>query len=219
MKLSKGFTLIELIVVMAVFLFVIGAAITIFISIVQHQKRVLAEQQLLNQISYVEEYMSKALRMANADNLGSCLGLDNTGYIYLLTRYDLVSQVFKGIKFINQSDNNACQEFFLDSGDASTQLVLKEEKNNNPGTITPLTPDNLQINYIKFSINGSNGSTFTSLSCPTNLQCGASNADTTTQPRVTILLDVKIPGDSQEPDRIIQTTVSQRNLNVQSNAQ
>ena len=62
MNNNKGFTLIELIVVMTVFLLVIGAAMGIFISIVQNQKKILSEQELLNQISYVEEYMSKALR-------------------------------------------------------------------------------------------------------------------------------------------------------------
>ena len=38
-KIKRGFTIIELIIVMAVFLFVIGAAIGIFISIVKNQKR------------------------------------------------------------------------------------------------------------------------------------------------------------------------------------
>ncbi|MGA2418048.1 MAG: type II secretion system protein [Candidatus Staskawiczbacteria bacterium] len=216
MKYSKGFTLIELIVVMAVFLFVIGAAISIFISIVQNQKRVLSEQELLNQISYVEEYMSKALRMATKDTSGSCLGSDNLGYIYLLTRYDFTSSTFKGIKFLNQSDldfsgNPTCQEFFLD-----TDNILKEEKNNDATTVTPLTSANLQLdptNPIRFSVNGSNGSTFTSPSCMSTSQCGASENDSV-QPKITILLNVKISGDSQNPERTIQTTVSQRNLNA-----
>ena len=34
MKSSKGFTIIELVVVMAVFLFIIGAAISIFLSVI-----------------------------------------------------------------------------------------------------------------------------------------------------------------------------------------
>jgi len=222
-RLLTGFTLIELIVVMAVFLFVIGAAISIFISIVQNQKKVLSEQQLLNQISYVEEYMSKALRMAKAETTENCLldthgaNTDYPGYIYLLTRYDASLQAFRGIKFINQSDNNACQEFFLDnavSGDTNTPLVLKELKNStNDSNAVALTPSNLQITSARFSINGSNGSTFTSVSCTTNSKCGASDADVI-QPRATILLNVKITGDSQEPNRVIQTTVSQRNLNV-----
>jgi prepilin-type N-terminal cleavage/methylation domain-containing protein len=199
-KLLKGFTLIELVVVMAVFLFVVGAVIGIFLSVVQHQRKILSEQQLLNQISYVQEYMSRALRMAAADASGSCLGSSNAGYIYLLTRYDSVSQVFKGIKFMNQSDNNACQEFFLD-----TDGVLKEIRNG--ASPVAITSSVLQINSVMFSINGSDGS---AKGCVSANQCGASDTDAV-QPRVTILLNVSIPGETA---RTIQTTVSQRNLNI-----
>jgi prepilin-type N-terminal cleavage/methylation domain-containing protein len=223
---SKGFTLIELIVVMAIFLFIIGAAISIFISMVQQQKKVLAEQQLLSQISYVEEYMSKAFRVAKTETTEGCL-LDthgaNTnypGYIYLLTRYDSTMGQFRGIKFINQ-DNGYCQEFFLSgSGTSADPYILKELKgangvsDNNDNDAVALTATNLQISSVKFSINGSNGSTFTEQSqkntCTTS-QCGASNTDTI-QPRVTMLLSVSIPGESA---RTFQTTISQRNLNVQ----
>jgi prepilin-type N-terminal cleavage/methylation domain-containing protein len=190
---NKGFTLIELIVVMAVFLFVIGITITIFISIVLHQKAVLAEQEFLSQISYVQEYMSKALRMASVATDDSCIP---KGYSYLLT---------KGIKFINQSDIDLetgealCQEFFLDAGG-----ILKEKRGSEPAVA--LVSKNLKINYIKFVINGSDGS------CSDSNLCGAKNTDNI-QPRVTMLLSVKIPGDNQDVERIIQTTISQRNLN------
>jgi prepilin-type N-terminal cleavage/methylation domain-containing protein len=223
MKLSKGFTLIELIVVMAIFLFVIGAAVSIFISIVQYQKRVLSEQELLNQISYTEEYMSKALRMAKTELNEDCLtdsqNNDYPGYIYLLTRYDQQSGLYQGIKFINQSEFDPvtglpiCQEFFLDNCDPTNPnaKVLCEKKGNN--SPIPLTPANLNINSVKFSIDGADGSTSNG-SCPNPpLECGASESDTT-QPRVSILLSLQIPGDSTEPTRIIQTTISQRNLNV-----
>lgn len=215
MKTFKGFTLIELIVVMAVFLFIIGAAMGIFISIVQNQKRVLSETQLLNQISYVEEYMSKALRMAKTAE-DSCIP---PGYVYLLTNRDPTSGFYRGIRFLNPSDNDNCWEFFLDNythGDSNTPLVLKELKNSNDYTkAVPLTPASLQFdptNPIRFSINGSDGSP-SSLGCSDPNQCGSSNVDSV-QPRVTILLNVKIAGDINEPQRIIQTTVSLRNLNV-----
>jgi len=215
---SKGFTLIELIVVMAVFLFVIGAAIGIFISIIQSQKRVLSEQQFLNQISYVEEHMSKALRMAGKDTTGGCLG--QAGYIYLLTRYNTSTALFRGIKFLNQSEvdssgNPVCQEFFLaGAGTPADPYVLKELKNsNNNDNAVPLTSSNLQIsNYlIRFGINGSTGGTLYSDSCQSTVQCGASDVDLF-QPRVTILLNIKIPGEKLT--RTIQTSVSQRNFNV-----
>jgi hypothetical protein len=192
----------------------------------------LSEQQLLNQISYVEEYMSKALRMAKVETTENCLkdyslGVDppdHPGYIYLLTRYDSNLGIYRGIKFINQSGVDSygeasCQEFFLDNTTDPNSPVLKELRNSvNGNDAVALTPTNLQIdpaNPIRFAINGSSGSTFTSDSCTSISQCGASEADSV-QPRVTILLNVKIPGDNQEPTRTIQTTVSQRNLNAKT---
>jgi prepilin-type N-terminal cleavage/methylation domain-containing protein len=209
-KIQNGFTLVEMIVVMAVFLFVIGAAVTIFVSILQQQKKILSEQEFLNQISYVEEYMSKALRAAKAATSSECI---SGGYIYELTRPVGSPLVYTGIKFLNQtnldnSGNPTCQEFFWD-----TDGILKEEKNNNSATITPLTSSNLKINSVRFAINGADGSV-SGQKCANNPNfCGAQTTDPL-QPRVTILLNVQIAGDSESPKRTIQTTVSQRNLNI-----
>ena len=233
MKLFKGFTLIELVVVMAVFLFIIGAAIGILLSIFQNQKRVLAEQQYVNQISYVEEYMSKALRMANTDTTGSCLGSNNVGYIYLLDARGDVN-LYKGIKFINASDNNACEEFYFNSG------IIYEQKGSN--SAVALTSADLQFdtsNPIRFSINGKDGSIIGQGCINNSKTCGATNADSI-QPRVTITMNILIPGDGLSTGaacsstlacskigeacdlstntctavKTIQTTVSRRNLNV-----
>ncbi|MCX6721982.1 MAG: type II secretion system protein [Candidatus Staskawiczbacteria bacterium] len=245
MKFSKGFTIIEMVVVMAIFIFVITAVFGIFLSVVQSQRRVLSEQQLLSQISYAQEYMSKALRMATVDASGNCLGTGNAGYIYLLTDYDSSASVFKGVKFFNQTDN-ACEKFFVDNavyGQTSTPLVLKQLKNNaDVSTAIALTSSALQINSVRFSVNGSSGSTFaasgcpspntTQCGCPNTLQCGACYCDAV-QPRVTISMNVAISGESVgscvagacsagqscvsgvcAPNRIFQITVSQRNLNV-----
>jgi prepilin-type N-terminal cleavage/methylation domain-containing protein len=157
---KKGFTLIELIVAIALLLAILGTAIGIFVSIVQHQRIILAEQELLNQVSYVLEYMSKALRMAGKDLTGDCLkdnfGTMYPGYNYLLTRP--VNGVYTGIKFINRSDNDTCQEFYLDNTDPENS-VLKETKNGLPVTGVALTSDKFMINFIRFGINGNNGLT------------------------------------------------------------
>lgn len=202
-----GFTIVELIVVMAIFLIVVGTGIGVFISIVQYQRRILAEQDLLSQASYLAEYMSKAIRMAKKDTTGDCLGLDNIGYVYLLTRPDASSDSYRGIKFINQSDNDACHEFYLDNSDISNP-VLKEVKNYIPGEDNidvALTSTKLKINSVRFGINGRNGSISSGVD-------GASEEDGV-QPRVTIYLDIKVQGDSEQPIKKIQTTVSQRDLN------
>ena len=255
-KLSKGFTLIELIVVMAVFLLIIGAAIGIFLSIVQNQKRVLSEQQLLNQISYVEEYMSKALRMAKTepatDSISPepCLkdysiGLDpadHPGYVYLLTRPDS-NGIFRGIKFINHSDGDACEEFYLDT--STTPYVLKELKLNvctedndcesgqtcdttnrlckiltgqESNYTVPLTSTNLQFdtsNPVRFSVNGSNGSN--NDTAHSSVCHGTSydcGASNTDRIQPRVTILFKITLPGDNQPRTIQTTVSRRTLNV-----
>lgn len=235
---QRGFTIIELIVVIAVFMFIIGAAIGIFLSIVQSQKKILAEEEFLNQISYAEEYMSKALRMATVATTDDCIP---QGYIYSLTNYQFAGKYagfFTGIKFINQSDDGACQEFFLDATNPLHPALMSKR---NDADAVAITSSGLQINSVRFSVNGSNGGTFTiptNFTCTSSL-CGATNIDGI-QPRVTILLNVIIPGSTSGigtsctsdtncfnggvcdlsvhkcvGTRTIQTTVSQRNLNVE----
>ncbi|MEK7540838.1 MAG: prepilin-type N-terminal cleavage/methylation domain-containing protein [Patescibacteria group bacterium] len=208
---SKGFTLIELIVVTAVFLFVVGAAVGIFISIVQHQRIILVKQELSNQVSYALEHMSKALRMAGKDTDGRCLGTEFARYNYLLTIKDISNGVYTGIKFINQSDINettgqpVCQEFYLDD-DYPENPVLKEKKDGIPSAGIALISDKFMINSIRFGINGEDG-----------LLGGLEGADGDNyiQPRVTIYLDVQVKGDDKQPAEKIQTTISQRDLNAQ----
>jgi type II secretory pathway pseudopilin PulG len=216
-KSLTGFTLIELIISTAIFMLIIGVAVVIFVYVAQHQRRILADQELMNQISYVQEYMSKALRMAKTasseeDNM--CLeGNDADGYIYLLTRPDSQTGFFKGIKFINQSDNDSCHEIFLDNITDPDNPVLKELKNTeNENSAVALTSKNLKIEFVRFGINGENGSVATSPNSSGNF--AGAKRDDDRQPRVTVILGVKILSDAEEKVRIFQTTISQRNLNV-----
>lgn len=189
---------------------IIGAAIGIFISIIQHQRRILSEQELLNQISYVEEYMSKALRMATKDRSGDCLGADYSEYSYLLTRPE--NGFYTGIKFLNQSNVGTlgeplCQEFYLDT---ATNILYSKIGNDNAAAITS---SKLKINSIKFGIDGYNGKFASGF--PVGDQSDDNPDITLFQPRVTIVMNVQIQGDTQQPTRTIQTTVSQRNINEQ----
>ena len=152
-------------------------------------------------------------RKATELDAPSCL--NNVGDIYALTRG--VTGTYQGIKFINGSDNGACQEFFLDV-DNSDSPVLTEFK----GTFaTPLTSSKLHINSARFSLNGGDGSV-NGQGCSDPSYCPASvnvvGGSSPVQPRVTIILNVSIPGDNQTTGitRTIQTTISQRNLNVHS---
>ncbi|MDO8663852.1 MAG: type II secretion system protein [Candidatus Wildermuthbacteria bacterium] len=109
----NGFTLVELLVSVAVFSVVIGIALEVFVSSVRIQRRVLANQEIQDQTSYLMEYFSRAIRMARKDVDGSCVpaGLN---YQKNFSR--------PGIRFKNYE--GVCQEFYLDADSRR----LKEER-------------------------------------------------------------------------------------------
>ena len=134
MKNKKGFTLLEVLVAVVVFVVVILIASTLFISAIQAQRYNLAYQELLDQTSYVMEYMSRKIRMAKKATDSACI-LEGSNYESISSDY---------IKFIDQDGN--CIKFLLNSGQ------LMEEKNTE--TAMPLTSPYLTINGFNVAIIG-----------------------------------------------------------------
>jgi prepilin-type N-terminal cleavage/methylation domain-containing protein len=202
MKYQKGFTLIEMMVSVSILLIISGISVSIFVSVILGQRKILANQELYNQLSYALEYMSKSMRMAGKElslEEDSCLGVQ--GRSYLLTKPDTFgSGEYLGIKFINQSDNNICQEFYLekDNNDPSKPAVIMVVR----GSEAPiaLTSNKINVNSLRFIINGDPSKHY-------------SSDDDGIQPRVTILLGANLL-DSSNVSAKIQTTISQRNLNI-----
>jgi prepilin-type N-terminal cleavage/methylation domain-containing protein len=128
MKNLKGFTLAEVLVAVGILSLIIATMAGIFVSFFRYQNYSWQAIQVLNEISYVMEYISRALRMAKKDDLGgkNCLAEEKVNY-------ELTHNGF-GIKFRNYK--NQCQEFYLDGG------KIKEWKE---GETADLTSDNLEI--------------------------------------------------------------------------
>jgi len=187
---SRGVTLIEMLVAVTIFTITIGAISGLFISGIRSQRRVLATQELLDQTSYILEYMGRALRMARKElictdktNPATCSCLTTNGYGY---NYELITN---GIKFIDY--NGVCTEFFLEGLEGGR---LKKRIGTNTWE---LTSAKLQVN--SFNIAPS----------------GWGQGDTL-QPRVTIFLEILGRGAAGEQPKIqIQTSISQRSLDVQ----
>ena len=192
---QKGFTLIELAMVLAIFAFVMGVILTIFVSVIRQQRYILAEQEMLNQVSYVQEYMSRAIRSSIQDVSGSCL-FDGTSFFpggnYLLTHYNAELATYEGIMFI--SKDNVCQEFYFDRNDNR----LKEVKDG--GTAQNILSDTYPLKYALFVINGDRNLYLASVS-------------DLAQPRISFSINVENTAGGNE--KVFQTTVSARNLNVQ----
>ena len=140
--MKRGFTLIELLVGIAVFSLILGSVIGIFISAIQLQRDFLKKQQVLNQLSFAIEYMSRALRMARReDGTFNCLPED--------FNYDNPGGTISKIRFINHLQGDDCQEFFLEGG----SLKYKKGIGSTEETY-PLTLPGLVIEELKFKLQG-----------------------------------------------------------------
>ena len=194
---KKGFSLIEILVSVGLFAVIIVACSKLFALTIAGQRFTLRFQDVLNETSYVMEYMSKAIRMgkkelncASKSDPSSCNCLQNKGYGY---NYE-INEGKNQITFVNY--NQRCQRFYLDVGEG----VIKEALANSAAGLTDsaniadLTSDDLLINSFKFNLFGD----------------GQYN---NYQPRVTMFLDVERQGEEHTEVKV-QTSVSQRNLDV-----
>jgi prepilin-type N-terminal cleavage/methylation domain-containing protein len=182
--MKKSFTLIEILVAVAIFSLVVAICSGIFISALQNQRRILTTQRLLDQSSFVLEYMSRALRMAKKDLTGFCI----TQY----TNYENPEGNLSKIRFLDYQDH--CHEFSKENTEIREKIAI-DNKATNLGSATPLTSPEFEVTSLKFKI------------------FGQSQTDNF-QPRVTIFLEIqkesKKPGEREKVK--IQTTISQRNL-------
>ncbi len=111
---KSGYTLIELLIAIAVFTVVIAAPAGFFVTAIKGQQKTLASQEMYDNISYVLEYMSRALRMAKKDFEGDCCSVPNTNYE--------LTGGGSGIIFKNYQGE--CQEFYWNG----TQLFEVKNK-------------------------------------------------------------------------------------------
>ncbi len=193
---QRGVTLVELVVVLSVFMFIIGITTTIFLSIFSQQKRILQAGEALNQSSFAMEYISRAARMSIADTAGTCLVDGNMvaypGGFYLLTHYDSASGFYRGVKLL--ANDAICQEFFMDQDG-----VLKEIKNG--GVAQNLLSGRFTLAYMQFIINGDK-----------NLVSASENDSI--QPRLSMVVKLQLQNDGILKDKVLQTSVSQINVSA-----
>lgn len=131
-RVKKGFTLVEMLVTIAIFSIVVSTTIGFFLSAVRAQRKNFANQEILDQISYVLEYMGRALRMANKDLTGSCI---SSGYNYY--------QIPNGIKFLDSEGN--CTEYYLENNQLKKKIGTE---------IWQLTSPKIKINQFKINLLG-----------------------------------------------------------------
>ncbi len=139
---KTGFTLIELLVVMLVFTVMISSVVALFGNALKTQNEVLSYSGALSSASYSVEYVSRALRMAKKDLLGTC--------ITSKSNYENIGNITV-IRFLNY--DGKCQEFGLSAG----AIYLRRSLTNSSaglGAQVPLTASNLVVSKLVFNITG-----------------------------------------------------------------
>lgn len=134
----RGFSIVEVLVGVAMFSLVAGAAAGLFISALKVQRNSLASQETLDQASFAFEYMSRAIRMARKE-ISAPACLSKNGLNYELTRGGA------GIKFINYQ--GLCEEFFLEDN------MLKEKRADYSSAL-PITSARLSVAAFNVSVSG-----------------------------------------------------------------
>lgn len=125
---NKGFTLVEIMVAVAVFMVLIVIFADFFTSAIQAQRKALASQEVIDNVSYNLEYMSRAIRMAKKDKQEDCIEKNHN--------YEL-TQGGRGLKFLNYKGD--CQEFYWNDQDKR----LYERREGQEGI--PLTPAKFEV--------------------------------------------------------------------------
>lgn len=119
-----------MLVAIAIFVFTVASVSGVFVTALKAQRRSIAYQQLLDQSSYLMEYMSRSIRMAKKDISGLCTGTAKLNY------------EFSGqcLKLRNYKDQ--CQQFCLDGS------RIKNEKGEY------LTSNGLNVSSFSVTLSG-----------------------------------------------------------------
>ena len=177
---SRGMTLIEITVAVAIFLVAMLAIMQMFVTSIKLQRAFLAKTQTTSEASYLMEFVTRALRMAQKDTSNICGNGVNANFGQPDGPSSIGFMTFDG----------KCQEFYLSAG------ALKAKKWDRDGTVefdSKLTSPQLTVE--KF-----------------NIAAAGWDQNDYVQPRVAISLQIK---DKVGSDFILQTTVSQRNPDIQ----
>lgn len=185
---KSGFTLIELIISIAIFSFVLTAVTGIFFLSLKAQRQAVIEKETSENVRFALEFMSRSMRFAQRydGSLPLPAGCLSNGVSFSIPSPG-------EIQFINI--DNICVKFTL----SANEIVYWGDVIGSPGVVSNLTfSSSATIDSLEFIIMGENKSDFQ-------------------QPRVTIIVSASGAGSAPEAQGVkinIQTTVTSRNLDV-----
>ncbi len=179
---NQGFSLVEMLVAVAIFTILIVAALSIFQSVVKSQHNAMAAQSVQESMRFALEMISKELRSAKRiTNDDDCV----VGAVGFNKVYNFYNDPVDGPSLSILNRHNECVFYYISS---NNRLVI--ERN---GTALEVTPDEVIISDFNVDI--------------IDDLVGAFH---TTQPKITIKMKAEILDPTNKNEMKIQTTISSR---------
>ncbi len=174
---SSGFSLMEMLVSVAIFSVLILIALSIFQYVVKGQRNAIATQSVQESMRFALEMISKELRSAIKSN-DVCDG----GTTF--TNNKVYNTIIANDALYFKNKYGECVHYYLSGG----QLMIDRE-----GTALAITPDEVVISALRFSITDNVVNDFHSL-----------------QPTVTLRLHSEMANGHDKTPMDLQTTISSR---------
>ncbi len=140
---SKGYTLIEIVVAVAVFGIIVAGPTGLFVLSLRNQNMTLALGETVDNTSHAMEYIGRAIRMARKDSTGDCI---SSGYNYENPGGDTSK-----IRFLDYQ--GYCQEYSV----VDNRIMQKKSTDGTSANLSSgsyLTPDDLEITHPQFRLFG-----------------------------------------------------------------
>ena len=181
---NKGFTLIETVVALGIFI-AISAGLGEVISVsIQNQVKIVTMQNTFSQAIFSLDKIEKELRMAKKDLSGSCVGARERNY-------NVTPSGSITFLFLDQDLGLKCKKYTVEGG--QIKEYISENTTSTFTTGINVTSSLYSVNSLRFILTGDTSS-------QDNLQ-----------PKITILMNIS--NDYLSPMNI-QTTISQRRLDL-----
>jgi prepilin-type N-terminal cleavage/methylation domain-containing protein len=142
-KNGGGYTLIEVLVAITIFVIIIAGPTGFLTTSLKGQKKALATMEIVDSTSFSLEYISRTLRMAKKDQTGDCIEAG--------ANYENPDGDVSKIRFLNYQE--LCQEFSLMNGQLGQRQSIDKSKTN-LSQFLPQTPEDLEITLLKFELTG-----------------------------------------------------------------
>ena len=185
-KNKKGFSLMEILVAIAIFSVIMLLVMQIFRMATEGQRNAIAAQNIQENIRFVLEIISKEIRTAKKAGAGDCPAGVSNGKVYKTNTGGIGDELYL------KNYNNACVTYRL-NGTNNDRLEIERYFVGSPGLAESgfITPDEIKVSNLQF-----------------NIVYGDVSVD---QPMVVVSMDIKAVGKAIHEQSIkLQTAISSR---------